>query len=162
MFKSNVVKYAEYMQKSTFDEYKIYTLDIINKYNAKYKSISKYKNKIEVKFILYNNVYDWYTKEKNLNIGMEKAYIRTKLGSYTSGGCGIAASLFAGLTASGIISYLDYYIKKLGPLFLAIYTALIISFGFATLSKEDKKVEMYNIFLEALYKLEKDKNEKLG
>ncbi|MCE5219725.1 MAG: hypothetical protein LLF98_00235 [Clostridium sp.] len=141
--------------------YKIYTPEIIIKYNNSFKTLLKLTNdKTKTKFIMYNKVCKWYENEESINFSMEKIYIKTKLGSYTSGGCGIIASLFAGLTASGIFSYMDNYIKRLGPFFLEIYVIAVLFFGVKILTNEDKKVEMYNMFLVALNNLENDKNEK--
>lgn len=140
---------------------KIYTPEMIQKYKDCFKRILKItKDKTKTKFILYKKIYKWYENENNLNISMEKIYIKSKLGSYESGGCGIGASLFAGITASGIFSYIDNYIKELDPAFLTIYAASILYFGIKILSKEDRKVEMFNMFLEVLNNLEYDKNEK--
>ncbi|OOM77404.1 hypothetical protein CLPUN_23030 [Clostridium puniceum] len=146
--------------KPNTNEYKIYTPEIIEKYKKLFKTILKMSdNKIKTKFIMYNKVSKWYEEEKNINISLEKIYIKTKLGSFTSGGCGIGASLLAGLTASGIYSYMDSYIKKLGPFFLILYVVFVLSFGIKILYNEDNKVEMYNMFLEALNALEREKHE---
>ena len=142
-------------------EYKIYTPELIIKYKNSFKTLLKLTNdKTKTKFIMYNKVWRWYENEKSTNLNMEKIYIKTKLGSYTSGGCGIGASLLAGLTASGVISYMDCYIKKIDPFSLAIYAMLVLCFGIKILSNEDNKVEMYNMFLEVLNNLENDKNDK--
>ena len=144
-------------------DYKIYTPEIIDKYKNCFNTILKITNsKTQTKFMMYNRVFRWYQNEEKINLSMEKIYIKTKLGSYTSGGCGIGASIFAGLTASGIFSYIDNYIKKLSPFFLAIYVVLALYFGIKILSNEDNKVEMYNMFLEVLNNLQEDKNDKLG
>jgi len=148
-------------KNSSTENYKIYTKEIIGKYKNSFKTILKStNNKTKTKFIMYDEIWKWYNNEDCINLSMEKIYIKTKLGSYTSGGCGIGASLFAGLTASGIFSYMDSYIKRLGPLFLTIYVVLVLCFGFRILSNEDNKVEMYNMFLEVLNNLENDKNDK--
>jgi len=142
------------------EEYKIYTPELIKKYQDSFKAILKSTdNKTKAKFIMYERIWDWYKSYPNINFKMEKIHIKTKLGSFTSGGCGIGASLFAGLTASGIFSYMDHYIKRLAPFFLIIYVILLLGFGAKFLSNEDKKVEMYNMFLEVLNGLEDDKNE---
>ena len=145
------------------NEYKIYTPEIIKKYKKLFKKILKTNNdKAKTNFIMYYKVYKWYEKEEKINISLEKVYIKTKLGSFTSGGCGIAASLLAGLTASGIYSYMDIYIKKLEPVFLLVFIVFILSFGIKILSNEDNRVEMYNLFLEVLNNLQDDNNERLG
>ncbi len=144
-------------------DYKIYTPEIIKKYKYNFKMILKFTNdENKAKFIMYNKVNKWFKNEKILNVSMEKIFIKSKLGSYTSGGCGIGASFFAGLIASGLFSYMDDYIKKLGPFFFVIYFVLVLCFGVKILSDEDKNVEMYNMFLEVLNNLDYDKNEKLG
>ena len=141
--------------------FKIYTPEMIEKYKDYQKRILKINNdKVKAKFMLYRKIYNYYSQECDLNISIERIYIKSKLDSYTFGGCGIGASILAGLTASSIFSYIDNYIKKLSPTFLAIYIILILVFGLKVLSNEDHKVEMYNMFLEVLNNLEYDKNEK--
>ncbi len=145
------------------NEYKIYTPEIIKKYKKDFNTILKMNNdKTKTKFVMYYKVWNWYEKQEYINISLEKVFIKTKLGSFTSGGCGLAASLLAGLTASGIYSYMDNYIKKLGPVFLLVYIAFVLSFGIKILYNEDNKVEMYNLFLEVLNNLQDDNNERLG
>lgn len=145
------------------NEYKIYTPEIIKKYKKDFNTILKMNNdKTKTKFVMYYKVWKWYEKQEYINISLEKVFIKTKLGSFTSGGCGLAASLLAGLTASGIYSYMDNYIKKLGPVFLLVYIAFVLSFGIKILYNEDNKVEMYNLFLEVLNNLQDDNNERLG
>jgi len=142
---------------------KIYTSEIIIKYRNSFKTLLKLTNdKTKTKFLMYNKVWKWYENEESINLSMERIFINTKLGSYSSGGCGIGASLFAGLTASGIFSYMDVYVKGLEPLFFALYSILILSFGAKILSNEDNKVEMYNMFLEVINNLENHNNDKRG
>jgi len=137
---------------------KIYTPEIIKKYKKLFKTIFRLsENKTKIKFIMYDEVWSWYEQEEDINISLEKIYIRTKLGSFSSGGCGIGASLLAGLTASGIYSYMDNYLKKLGPFFLTVYIILILCFVIKILYSEDNKVEMYNMFLEVLNNLEHER-----
>jgi hypothetical protein len=150
------------VKKVNTKNYKIYTPEIVDKYKNYLRTISKINNNTKTKFIMYDRVIHWYQNEEEINLSMEKIYISTKLGSYDSGGCGIGASLLAGLTASSIFSYIDNYIKKLSPIFLAIYVVLILFFGIRILSNEDDKVEMYNMFLEVLNNLQNDKNDKIG
>lgn len=139
--------------------YKIYTPEVTKKYKNSLKEISKItNNKTKAKFIMYEKICDWYRNESDINFKMEKIHIKTKLGSFTSGGCGIGASLFAGITASAVFSYMDNYIKRLAPIFLVIYVVLVVGFGIKFLYSEDDKVEMYNMFLEVLDSLEDDKN----
>lgn len=138
---------------------KIYTPEIIKKYKKLFKTIFRLnENKTKIKFIMYDNVWIWY-EEEDINISLEKIYIKTKLGSFSSGGCGIGASLLAGLTASGIYSYMDNYLKNLGTFFLIVYIILILCFGVKILYTEDNKVEMYNMFLEVLNNLEYERRE---
>jgi len=152
-----------WIKRALIEDYKIYTPEIIIKYKNSFKTLLKLTNdKSKTNFIMFNKVWKWYENEENTNLSMERIYIRTKLGSYTSGGCGISASLLAGLTASGIFSFIDSYVKRFGPFFLAIYAILVLCFGVKILTNEDNKVEMYNMFLEVINKLENDKNEKLG
>lgn len=149
--------------KTNTKEYRICTPEIIEKYEKMFKTMYKIiKDKNKIKFLMYDKVWKWYEKEEVINISLEKIYIKTKLGSFTSGGCGIGASLLAGLTASGIYSYIDSYIKKLDSFFIIIYIILVLGFGIKILYKEDNKVEMYNLFLEVLNNLQEDNNEKLG
>lgn len=156
---NNLLKISEENTK----DYRIYTPEIIHKYKNSFKRILKFTNdKTKTKFIMYNKVVKWYENEKCLNIKMEKIYIKSKLDSFTSGGCGIGASFFAGLIASGLFSYIEDNLKKLGLISFSIYSLLILCSGFKILSNEDRKVEMYNMFLEVLNNLDYDKNEKLG
>lgn len=149
------------VKKTVPKDYKIYTPQISIKYKNSFNTLLKLtSDKTKTKFLMYNKVWKWYENEESTNFNMEKIYIKTKLGSYTSGGCGIGASLLAGLTASSVFSYMDSYIKRLGTFFLVIYVILILYFGVKILSNEDKKVEMYNMFLEVLDNLENDKNDK--
>ena len=108
---------------------------------------------------MYDKVWNWYEQEEDMNISLEKIYIKTKLGSFSSGGCGIGASLLAGLTASGMYSYMDNYLKKLDPFFLIVYIILILCFAIKVLYSEENKVEMYNMFLEILNNLEYERRE---
>lgn len=60
---------------------------------------------------MYNKIQNWYENEESTELSMEKIYIKTKLSSYISGGCGIKSSLLSGLTASDVF-YMDRYMKK--------------------------------------------------
>lgn len=136
------------------DDYKIYTPEMVKRYRECYKFTMKVtKHRDKTMFIMYKNVEEWY-KIENINYNLEKVHIKTKLGSYTSGGCGIGASLLAGLTASGVFSYMDIYVRKLGPLSLMTYAFLIMFFGLKILQNEDDNVEMYNMFLEVINELQ--------
>jgi hypothetical protein len=140
--------------------YKIYTVEIILKYKDSYKRILKLTNdKTKTNFIMYNKIIKWYKNEKNINITMEKIFVKSKLGSYNCGGCGITASFLAGLASSGIIYYMDHFINEISPLLFPLYFITILSFGTKYLSSEDKKVEMYNMFLEVLEHIDYDKND---
>ncbi|MFT8349968.1 hypothetical protein [Clostridium saccharoperbutylacetonicum] len=140
--------------------YKIYTEEIIPKYRENYKRILRLTNdKTKTKYIIYKKIMKWYKNENNINITMEKIFVRSKLGSYTCGGCGITASFFAGLASSGIIYYIDHFINEISPLLFPLYFITLLSFVAKHLSSEDKKVEMYNMFLEVLEHIEYDKND---
>ncbi|MCQ2013233.1 hypothetical protein LJE39_08675 [Clostridium butyricum] len=137
-----------------YSDCKIYTPEMVKKYKECFKFTMKVtKNHDKTLFIMYKKVEQWYRNE-NINWNMEKIHIKTKLGSYTSGGCGIEASLLAGLTASGVCTYMDTYMKKLSPLSLAIYAVAVLFFGMKVLADEDKTVEMYNMFLDVINELE--------
>ena len=168
MQNNNLAKISNYnkianTQLFNTKEYNIYTPEIIRKYKECFRRLFKFTNdKTKTKFIMYNKVLKWYNNKEFLNISMEKIYINTKLGSYTSGGCGIVASFFAGLIASSTFSFVDTYLKNLNPIFVCVYIIIILFLGIKILSKEDEKIEMYNVFLEALNKLDNDNNEKEG
>lgn len=153
---------VNFKHKNT-DGCKIYTPEIISKYKNNFKRIFKITNdKNKTKYIMYNKVLKWYESMEQINISMEKIYVKTKLGSYTSGGCGISASFLAGLTSSGIIYYIDNFIKEIGPYVFPVYFITTIYLGIKILSNEDNKVEMYNIFLEALNNIEYHNNDNRG
>lgn len=167
MAKNNLLKiddnYLNGRQKNSHEntkEYKIYTPEISIKYKENFKKILKLTNdKNKTNFIMYNKVFKWYQNEKYVDVKMEKIYIKSKLGSYNSGGCGLSASFLAGLTSSGIIYYLDNYIEKIGSIAFPIYFFTILCFGVKILSREDYKVEMYNMFLEVLNNIQFDNND---
>lgn len=149
-FKNRILK----KKSIKVNDYKIYTPDMVKKYRDCYKFTMKItKHRDKTMFIMYKKVKEWY-KNENINYNIEKIHIKTKLGSYTSGGCGIGASLLAGLTASGVFSYMDIYVKNLGPLSVMTYALFILFFGLKILQNEDDNVEMYNIFLEVINELE--------
>lgn len=155
--------YFERRQKNSHEntkEYKIYTPEIIIKYKDNFKRILKLTNdKNQTNFIMYNKILKWYKNEKNVDVKMEKIYIKSKLGSYNSGGCGLSASFLAGLTSSGIIYCFDNYIEKIGLIVFPMYFVTILFFGAKILSHEDNKVEMYNMFLEVLNSIQYDNND---
>lgn len=139
---------------SDYDSYKIYTPEMVKKYKECFKFTMKVtKHHDKTLFIMYKKVEQWYMNDK-INWNLEKIHIKTKLGSYTSGGCGIEASLLAGLTASGVFTYMDTYVKKLSPIMLLIYAVSVLFFGVKVLANEDKTVEMYNMFLDVINELE--------
>ncbi|GAA0076268.1 hypothetical protein UT300005_06460 [Clostridium sp. CTA-5] len=141
--------------KKLTKDYNIYTPDIVKKYKATFKVLLKMTDdRNHTLYIMYGKVKKWYEDEKNLNIVMEKIHIKTKLGSYLSGGCGIEASLLANLTASGIFAYSIKYIKNFTPLALIFYLSGVTLYGVTVLWREDNQVEMYNMFLEVLNELE--------
>ena len=109
-------------------------------------------SKLYIDFFNLENHFIDYTKYEPI----EKIHIKSKLGSYTSGGCGIGASLLAGLTASGVFSYMDIYVKRLGGFSLMTYALFVFFFGLKILQNEDDNVEMYNIFLAAINELESE------
>ncbi|MDR3597492.1 hypothetical protein [Clostridium sp.] len=157
---NNYTKRKHKLSHENTKDIKIYTPEIIPKYKDAFKRVFKITNdKTKTNFIMYNKIFKWYENEKNVNISMERIYIKSKLGSYNSGGCGLSGSLFAGLTSSGIIFCLDNYVKRIGPLIFAIYFLTILCFGMKILSHEDNKVEMYNMFLEVLNDIEYDNND---
>lgn len=136
------------------DNNKIYTPEMVKKYKECFKFTMKVtKSHDKTLFIMYKKVEQWYMNDK-INWNLERIHIKTKLGSYTSGGCGIEASLLAGLTASGVFTYMDTYMKKLSPISLAIYAVSVMFFGIRVLVNEDRTVEMYNMFLDVINELE--------
>lgn len=142
------------------EDYKIYTPELVKKYRKCYRFTMKVtKHRDKTMFIMYKKVSQWY-RDENINYSIEKIHIKSKLGSYTSGGCGIGASLLAGLTASGVFSYMDIYVRKLGPLSLMTYSFLLLFFGLKILQNEDEIVEMYNIFLEVINELQENSYKK--
>lgn len=148
-------------KKTDIIEFKIYTPEIIKKYKKSFKTILKLsKNRDYTLYIMYGKVKRWYKDIENLNVHLEKVHIRSKTGSYMSGGCGIGASLLASLTASGVFSFINTYAKKLGTISLVCYGISVACFGVSVLINEDNEVEMYNIFLEVLETLEHDKIDK--
>ncbi|MGN0144613.1 MAG: hypothetical protein ACI398_06490, partial [Clostridium sp.] len=112
-----------------YDEYKIYTPEMVKRYKECFKFTMKItKQRDKTLFIMYKKVEQWYRNDK-INFSLEKIHIKTKLGSYTCGGCGIEASILAGLTASGVLTYIDTYMKKLNFFSLLIYILFLLFFG---------------------------------
>lgn len=149
-FKNRILK----KKNIKVDDCKIYTPEMVKKYRECYKFTMKVtKCRDKTMFIMYKKVEEWYRNE-NIDYNIEKIHIKSKLGSYTSGGCGIGASLFAGLTASGVFSYMDICIKKLGQFSLVTYALFVLFLGLKILQNEDDNVEMYNIFLAVINDIE--------
>ena len=149
-FKNKIIK----KKNIKVDDYKIYTPEIVKKYRECYKFTMKVtKHRDKTMFIMYKRVEEWY-RNKNIDYNIEKIHIKSKLGSYTSGGCGIGASLLAGLTASGVFSYMDICIKKLGRFSLITYALFVLFLGLKILQNEDDNVQMYNIFLAVINDIE--------
>lgn len=148
--KNKVIKNKNY----NYDEYKIYTPEMVKKYKECFKFTMKVtKHRDKTLFIMYKKVEEWYKNDK-INFNLEKIHIKTKLGSYTCGGCGIEASILAGLIASGVLTYIDTYMKKMNFFSLFVYIASLIIFGIRILVNEDNMVEMYNMFLDVINELE--------
>ena len=158
----NVYSKGEKIAKQMITKnYKIFTPNIVKKYKTNFKTIFKLsKDREYTLYIMYGKVQRWYEVEENINLSLEKIHVRSKLGSYMSGGCGIGPSLLASLTASGVFAYINNYLKKLGPMALVCYGCTVAFFGINVLLSEDSEVEMYNIFLEVLDNLEYDKIDK--
>lgn len=137
-----------------YERYKIYTPEMVKKYKECFKFTMKItKQRDKTLFIMYKKVEQWYMNDE-INCNLEKIHIKTKLGSYGSGGCGIEASILAGLTASGVFTYIDTYMRRLSPFSLFIYIGALLIFGIKILSNEDNTVEMYNMFLNVINELE--------
>lgn len=133
------------------DKYKIYTREFVKRYKKEYKLVYKLmKDKDKTLFVMYKRCERWYEQAENINIPIEKIHIKSKLGSYMSGGCGIGPSLLAGLTSSGVFAYMNHYLKRMEPVSLFVYSIIVIFFGINVLISEDDEVEMYNIFLSIL------------
>lgn len=144
------------LKKNSNDDYKIITPEIVEEYKYRYKKLlKKFKNRDKVIVILYDEIYDFYNKKNNLNISMEKIHIKTKLGSYLSGGCGIGPSLLTSLVGSSIFAYMSNYFKKLTSPIALLYCSIVVIIAIYLLNIQDNQVEMYNLFLEVLEKIEK-------
>ncbi|NRT93740.1 hypothetical protein [Clostridium beijerinckii] len=105
MEKNNLIKlkYNKSSKKVNSNHFKIYTPEMIEKYKDYQRRLLKInEDKVKAKFLLYRKIYNYYSQESYLDISIERIYIKSKLDSYTFGGCGIGASILAGLTASGI------------------------------------------------------------
>lgn len=145
-------------KKVSKDNYKIVTPEIVEEYKNRYKKLlKKVKNKDEVIRILFDEVYALYIKKENLNISMEKIHIKTKLGSYLSGGCGIGPSLLTSLVGSSLFAYINSCLKKLTSPIVLLYCSIVVFLAIYLLTIQDNQVEMYNLFLETLERIEKGK-----
>ncbi|SUQ49663.1 hypothetical protein CNEONATNEC32_02277 [Clostridium neonatale] len=113
------------------------------------------KNRDKAICILFNEIYALYIEKKNLNISMEKIHIKTKLGSYLSGGCGIGPSLLTSLVGSSLFTYMNSYFKKLTSPVAVLYCSIVVFLAIYLLTIQDNQVEMYNLFLEVLERIEK-------
>lgn len=144
------------VKKVSKDIYKIVTPEIVEKYKNRYKKLlKKVKNKDKVICILFDEVYALYIEKENLNISMEKIHIKTKLGSYLSGGCGIGPSLLTSLVGSSLFTYMNSYFKNLTSPVAVLYCSIVVFLAIYLLTIQDNQVEMYNLFLEVLKKIEK-------
>lgn len=143
-------------KKISKDNYKIVTPEIAYKYKYRYKKLlKKVKNRDKAICILFNEIYALYIEKKNLNISMEKIHIKTKLGSYLSGGCGIGPSLLTSLVGSSLFTYMNSYFKKLTSPVAVLYCSIVVFLAIYLLTIQDNQVEMYNLFLEVLERIEK-------
>ena len=144
------------LKRVSKDKYKIVTPEIAYKYKHRYKKLlKKFKNRDKVICILFDEVYALYIEKENLNISMEKIHIKTKLGSYLSGGCGIGPSLLTSLVGSSLFAYMNSCIKKLTSPFALLYSSIAVLLAIYLLTIQDNQVEMYNLFLEVLERIEK-------
>ena len=87
---------------------------------------------------------------------MEKIYIKTKLGSYLSGGSGIGSSLLASLIGSGLFTYMSTLMQKLDGMLTFGYFSIVTGFAVYLLTLQDNQVEMYNMLLEIIENIEKE------
>lgn len=143
-------------KKKSKDSYKIITPEIVDKYKHIYKKLlKKFKNKDKAIFVLFDEIYYLYIEKDDLNTPMEKIYIKTKLGSYLSGGCGIGPSLLTSMVASSLFTYMNEYFKKLTSPITFLYCSIVVMLSIYLLTIQDNQVEMYNLFLEVLEKIEK-------
>lgn len=143
-------------------------LDICREYEIKtpefakqYKKLFKEKLKInrhrgKTLFMMRKIAKKWY-QDEDINLSLEKIHIKTKLGSYESGGCGIEASVLASFTASGILTYAEAVLKKFIPFSIILYAVVVILCGAKIMTREDDMVEMYYLFLDVIEEIEENK-----
>ena len=140
-----------------YDNYSLKTPCIVDYYKMEYKNLlKKYKNRQIAIKILYDISMEKYLEEKTVDYRMEKIYIKTKLGSYLSGGCGIGPSLLASLIGSGIFTYMSTLIEKLDGMLTFGYFSIVTGFAIYLLTLQDNQVEMYNMLLEIIENIEKE------
>ncbi|WP_244835416.1 hypothetical protein [Clostridium sp. BJN0001] len=140
--------YIRSLKKNHIAEFK--TKELEKEYRKQKKlilNISKDKNKSLA--ILKKMVKKWYINN-GCDLKSERVYINTKLQSYMAGGCGIEASFIASFTASMTLSFLNNNILKTEKFYAVIYVIIFLCGSSYFLLKENKNVEMYNLFLEAV------------
>jgi hypothetical protein len=91
MEKNNITnlryEHTKKIKNRSTSDCKIYTLEMAERYKEYQKKLLKITNdKTRTQFMIYKKVYKWYEEEDNLNINMERIYIKSKLDSYTFGG----------------------------------------------------------------------------
>ena len=105
----------------------------------------------ELKIIKFKKI----SKDNYKIVTPEIAYKYTKLGSYLSGGCGIGPSLLTSLVGSSLFTYMNSYFKKLTSPVAVLYCSIVVFLAIYLLTIQDNQVEMYNLFLEVLERIEK-------
>jgi len=143
--------------KCTKGKYNIITPEIVTMYKSDYRKLmKKYENHEEVLSILYKKVKLHYKEQKCNDYKFERMHIKTKLGSYLSGGCGIGPSLMSSLIGSSLFTYINSTIRRLRFSLILIYCSLVTALCIYMLTIQDEQVEMYNLFLEILEDIEKE------
>ena len=145
------------IKKCSVEKCCIITPHMVKYYKKQYKILLRlYKDKEKVLNILYKKIYEKYAYEKDYNYSLERIYIKTKLGSYLSGGCGIGPSLLTSLVGSGIFTYMNSLLKKLNGTLTLIYFSIVTGLAIYLLTMVDNEVEMYNLMLEIIENIEKE------
>lgn len=140
--------FIQYLRRNTVINFNTKKLEIEYKKQRKIiLTLTKDKNKALL--ILKNFVKKWY-KNSNCDLKSERVYINTKLQSYMAGGCGIEASFIASFTSSATLSFLNHNIFKAEKFYPIIYVIIFLCGSSYFLIREDRNVEMYNLFLEAV------------
>ena len=130
---------------------------IVKYYKIDYKNLLPiYRKREKVIKMLYEITMAKYCEEENIDFTMEKIYIKTKLGSYLSGGCGIGPSLLASLIGSGLFTYMSTFIQRLNGMLTFGYFSIVTGFAIYLLTLQDNQVEMYNMLLEIIENIEKE------